>query len=407
MSEKKPITSFLETTALYPEARDNPYPTLKALREQCPVLRDEGSGGWFFTRYADVRGVVNDRAMLRHPKNTAENSVMRAQIAQVEGADPVYEQAESILFLDDPDHARIRTPLAKALYARVTKMKSRVEGIVSEVLDRVAGRPRFDLMAEVAIPLPILVIARILGVDEDRLAEFRQWSEDAILSLSPVRSEDETRRMIEGSNAIAQYFTELMAARRKSPKDDLVSDMVALKPDMSDAELNVNLSSLLVGGNLTTTDLIGNGVWLLLTHPDELAKLKADPGLVASAVEEILRYESPVDATGRVLSADREIGGCPMHQRDALFMSLRAANRDPTVFEDPDRFDIARKNAPHVAFGGGAHICIGAPLARIEAQAVLSQLFARFPNLALAEQTLEWRSLPLFRGLKRLIVETG
>jgi hypothetical protein len=399
------VKSFFETTAIDPAARVDPYPKLKALQDKCPVMRDEGAGAWVVTRYADVRAVVNDRTLWRHPRMSEERSVMQAQIAPVEGLDPIYYEGESILFLDEPDHSRIRVPLAKALYARVAKSRPRVDAIVHEVLDRVAAKKSFDLMAEVAIPIPILVIARILGVDEERLAEFRRWSEDAILSLTPMRDEDETRRMIDGSNKVAEYFRELIAARRAAPKDDLISDMATAGADISDAELNINLGSLLVGGNLTTTDLIGNGVWLLLTHPDELAKFRAEPSLAASAVEEILRYESPIDATGRVVAGEREIGGCPMHDRQSVLASLRAANRDPAAFEDPDRFDIARKNAPHVAFGGGAHICIGAPLARMEAQSALTQIFARFPNLKLADGAVEWRSLPLFRGLKQLIVE--
>ena len=176
--------------------------------------------------------------------------------------------------------------------------------------------------------------------------------------------------------------------------------------DLSDDELRINLSALLVGGNLTTTDLIGNAVRLLLLNPGELAKLKADPKLINAVVEETLRYEPPVDITGRVASADMEVGGCPVKQSQVLTLSLRGANRDPEVFEDPHRFDVTRKHKPHVAFGGGAHICIGAPLARLEAQVALLKLFERFPNLRLAdpEAAPQWRSLPFFRGLETLML---
>ena len=162
--------------------------------------------------------------------------------------------------------------------------------------------------------------------------------------------------------------------------------------------------ALLIGGNLTTTDLIGNGVRLLLLNPDELAELRADPGIINSVVEEILRYEPPVDITGRIASADMEVGGCPVKASQAFTFSLRAANRDPEVFDDPHKFDVSRKHKPHVAFGGGAHMCIGAPLARLEAQVALVRLFERFPNLRLADPdaTPEWRTLPFFRGLEKL-----
>jgi cytochrome P450 len=201
----------------------------------------------------------------------------------------------------------------------------------------------------------------------------------------------------------------MMADRRAHPRDDLISDMTALQAergDLSDDELRINLSALLVGGNLTTTDLIGNAARLLILNPGELAKLKADPKLINAVVEEVLRYEPPVDLTGRIASGEGEVGGCPLHAGQALSVSLRGANRDPAVFEDPHRFDVSRKHRPHVAFGGGAHICIGAPLARLEAQVALAMLFERFPDLKLAEPDAppQWRTLPFFRGLETLRV---
>jgi hypothetical protein len=215
--------------------------------------------------------------------------------------------------------------------------------------------------------------------------------------------------MERSGEALNAYFTATIAARRTQPRDDLISDMARLQADgadLSDDELRINLSALLIGGNLTTTDLIGNGVRLLLLHPAELAKLKADPGIVNSVVEEILRYEPPVDITGRIASGEMEVGGCPLKAGQSLMMSLRGANRDPEVFEDPHRFDVSRKHKPHVAFGGGAHICIGAPLARLEAQVALVKLFQRFPHLRLADPDAPpaWRNLPFFRGLERMEV---
>jgi cytochrome P450 len=201
----------------------------------------------------------------------------------------------------------------------------------------------------------------------------------------------------------------LIAQRRAAPADDLTSDMVALQQagaQLTDAEIATNLNALLVGGNLTTTDLIGNGVRLFLTHPEQLAALRADPALIGAAVEEILRFEGPVDITGRIASRDLEVRGCPVKASQSMFLSLRAANRDPAAFDDPEAFDITRKKVPHVSFGGGAHICIGAPLARMEAQVALVKLFARLPRLRLADPDApaQWRGLPFFRGLERLDV---
>ena len=188
-----------------------------------------------------------------------------------------------------------------------------------------------------------------------------------ILGLNPMRNEEETAYLEASSEKLNAYFTELMEARRADPRDDLISDMVQAQADggdFDDEELRVNLQALLVGGNLTTTDLIGNGVWLFLNHPNQLAALKADSSLGAAAVEEVLRYEAPVQATSRIVSEDREVAGCPMKKSQPVFMSLAAANRDPEKFEAPEAFDITVKRSSHVSFGGGAHICIGAPLAR-------------------------------------------
>ena len=395
--------SVLEVTAFSPGARDNPHPPLETLRHNCPVMRDEMVKTWFLTRYADIRETVNDRSFVRHPLNAEEGSISRQLI---EDDQP---RRTSILFLDNPDHARVRPPLAKAFYARIQKMKPQIEAIIDDTIDAAPASGVFDLMAEIAVPIPVLVIARILGVDEDRLPDFRQWSEDVILSLNPVRTPEETARMEKGSHALDAYFTELMDARRTASQDDLITDMVQLQASgdapLTDDEIRINLGALLVGGNLTTTDLIGNGVWLFLTHPDQLAALKANPALGPQAVEEVLRYEAPVSATSRIVEADRTVAGCPMKARQVVFCSLASANRDESMFEQSERFDITQKRASHVAFGGGPHICIGAPLARMEARRVFEKLFARYPNLSLPPQDLVWRALPFFRGLERLDVK--
>lgn len=396
--------SIIEVTAFAPDARSDPHPKLEALRHNCPVMRDEIAKTWFLTRYADIRETVNDRSFVRHPLNSEEGSISRQLIEDDENP-----RRTSILFLDDPDHARVRPPLAKAFYARIQKMKPQIEAIIDETINAAPASGRFDLMADIAVPIPVTVIARILGVDEERLPDFRQWSEDIILSLSPVRTPEETERMERGSHALDAYFTELMEARRKAPGDDLITDMVQLQASgdapLTDDELRINLGALLVGGNLTTTDLIGNGVWLFLTHPDQLAAFKADPALGAQAVEEVLRYEAPVSATSRIVEADKTVAGCPMKAHQVVFCSLASANRDESVFDAPETFDITQKRASHVAFGGGPHICIGAPLARIEARRVFEKLFARYPDMRLPDQDLTWRALPFFRGLERLDVE--
>jgi cytochrome P450 len=396
--------SIVETSAFDPVARTNPHERLKDLREQCPVLRDEPVKTWLLTRYEDVRETVNDRSLWRHWSRSEKGALLRRM-----DDDEERDRVDSILSLDEPDHSRVRLPLAKAFYGRINAMKPQIEAIIDEVIDAAPQDRPFDLIGDVAIPIPILVIAAILGVERERFREFRAWSEASILGLNPLRTPEETERMTWGSAKLTEYFMELMAARRTEPRDDLISDMVALQAEgapLADEEVRVNLSALLIGGNLTTTDLIGNGVWLFLNHPEQLALLKADPSLAGAAVEEILRYESPVAITNRVMPEARKVGGCPMQAHQSVIASLHAANRDPDVFEEPDRFDITRKHVPHVAFGGGSHICIGAPLARIEAKQAFVRLFQRFPDLKLARsEPPTWRALPFFRGMEALWVQ--
>ena len=409
MSDTPPPGVF-SLTPLNPVFRADPHAVLGPLRERYPVLRDEAAGTFLLSRYEDVRAVVTDLTMNRDATN-AEPAAVLARRARDQKIDGIVDRGggPSILMIDDPDHARIRNPLAQALYKRVARCRAQVEHVVAATLDALPKAGGFDLMADFALPVPIDVIAAILGVDSRRLGEFRDWSEGVIQSLNPLRTEAQTEHLVRASNALGEYMHALIAERRARPADDLTSDMVALQDagaPITNAEIATNLNALLVGGNLTTTDLIGNGVRLFLTHSDQLAALRADPGLIGATVEEILRYEPPVDITGRIAGHDIEVRGCPIKASQAMFLSLRAANRDPAAFENPEKFDITRKKVPHVAFGGGAHICIGAPLARLEAQVALLKLFDRFPNLRLADPDAEpqWRNLPFFRGLERLDV---
>jgi cytochrome P450 len=411
MAEEK-LPGILELTPLNPAFNQNPHAMLDTLREQCPVHRDKGAGVFVLTKHADVRGVLSDTSMWRSPERAEEEAVVTRAILQArpDGLQVDDEEERSgILMMDEPDHMRIRGPFAKALYKRVARSKEKVQQVVNAWLDGIGDAKTFDVMDKFALRVPVDVIARLLGVDNARLQEFREWSEGSILGLNPFRTPEQTEFYVKSRNALSAYMRELMNARRKEPQDDLTSDMVMLQQEgapLNDGEISTNLQGLLIGGNLTTTDLIGNAVWLFLTHPEQLAKLKAEPTLINNAVEEVLRYESPVDITGRIAPREMDVGGCPIHQTQSMFLSLRGANRDPDAFPDPHKFDIARKDAPHVAFGGGLHLCIGAPLARLEAQVALLSFFERFPNVRLADpnMTPEWRSLPFFRGLKALRV---
>lgn len=405
----KPLPSMVELTPYNPVYQANPHEVLDDLRERCPAHRDPISGSLILTRYADVRGVVNNRDLWRDPIRAEEGAIMQRRFLTATPEGVPRTHVTTILTLDDPDHGRIRQPLAKALYTRVARFRPAVEQLVDATLDALEGETEFDLMDRYCVPIPIEAIACILGVDQSRLAEFRSWSEGVIQGLNPFRNAEQTAVMETSAAALNTYFAELMALRRKAPRDDLISDMVTLQAEgaeLDDEEMRLNLQALLVGGNLTTTDLIGNTVRNLLLNPSELAKLKADPGIINAVVEEALRFEPPIDVTSRISSSEMEIGGCPMRQGQAMTVSLRAANHDPEVYDNPHRFDVSRERRPHVAFGGGAHICIGAPLARLETAVALVKLFERFPNLKLAdpEAPPTWRTLPFFRGMETLRV---
>jgi cytochrome P450 len=413
-SADEPLPGVFQLTPLNPAFNENPHAMLDALRARCPVHRDPEAGVFVLTRHGDVRSVLSDTAMWRGPERAEEAAfVTRALLAPPPpGLNvPDEEQRAGILLMDEPDHMRIREPFAKALYKRVARSRPKVTQVVNEWLDAIGDAKTFDVMDKFALRVPVDVIARFLGVDNAMLPQFREWSEGSILSLNPFKTPEETEFYVKCRNALSGYMRELMAARLADPQDDLTSDMMTLQKEgapLSDGEISINLQQLLVGGNLTTTDLIGNAIWLFLTHPEQLAKLKADPSLINNAVEEVLRYESPVDITGRIAPRDMDVGGCPMKQSQSMFLSLRGANRDPEAFPDPHAFDITRKDAPHVAFGGGLHLCIGSPLARMEAQVALLAFFERYSDVRLADPAMapQWRNLPFFRGLKELHVAT-
>jgi cytochrome P450 len=405
---KSDLPQGLQLTELDAAFRTDPHAILNRLREEAPVRWDPVFGGFYLTRYNDVRAVLTDRALLRDGDKAEEAATFAKLLQQPPpGVDPS-ENSRIILFMDDPDHTRVRTPLAKALYARVARARGDVEAVVDTVLDRLDKRNEFDAISEVAVPVPVLVIARLLGVDEAREDDFRRWSEGVVLSLHPMRTPEQTEAMVKALQELREYFGAEIAERRRAPRDDLISDILAAQErgtELSDEEIRAHCIGFLVAGNMTTSDLIGNGIFTLLRHPAELAKLKAQPALMGKAVEEILRYAPPVGQAARIADRDMSAGGCPVKAHQVMLTSLPAANRDPATYAEPDRFDITREAVPHMSFGGGQHICIGAPLARLEAQVALAKLFQRYPNLKLAQDEVRWKPTPFFHGLEELRVQ--
>jgi cytochrome P450 len=397
----EPVPTGVQLTALDPVFRADPHPVLAHLREREPIHYDDKLKRWVLTRESDCDRVLRDRTMAVDPRKANEGTYMRL-LAPPPGREP------SMLMRDPPAHTRLRALVSKAFTTRaVERLAPRIEEIIDDLLSAVAGQECFDLIEALAAPLPLIVIAEMLGVDPADRARFRRWSEVMSMSFNPRLTDQQRAELAEGQRQLDVYFGDVIAERRVSPRQDLISAMIAAEESgdrLSDTEVGALCGLLLVAGNVTTTDLIGNGVWTLLRHPDQVEKLRAQPSLIGRAVEEILRFEPSVVQTARIATVDVEIGGCPIRLGESVLVSLVAANRDPDVYREPDRFDITREGVHHHSFGGGVHFCLGAPLARLEASLAIAEVLRRFPGLRLAEDAVEWRSTPAHRGLTRLHV---
>ncbi len=395
------IPTGVELTALDPTFRTDPHPVLGRLRRDEPAHYDGVINRWVLTRHDDVERVLRDRTMSLDPHKANEGTYMRLFL-------PPPGQAANMLFSDPPDHTRLRALVNKAFTPRaVERLAPRIRRIIGELLDPVAGGEGFDLIEAVAGPLPVIVIAEMLGIDPADRDDFKRWSELDVRTFNPFLSDEERANVSSALGERDAYLRRVLARRRAEPRDDLLSALIAAEEAgdrLDDDEIVTMCELLLVAGNVTTTDLIGNGVWILLRHPAELDKLRADPSLIDNAVEEILRFESPVVQSVRIPTADVAIRGCPVRRGESVVVFLAAANRDPKVYAKPDRFDVTRRDVHHQSFGGGVHFCLGAPLARLEARLAISALLERFPHLRLADESPVWRALPVFRGLAKLRV---
>ncbi len=386
----------------------NPYPALNALREADGVGTDSFGAQWFVTRYDDVHRILYDRALSADPANADAGTSMGFIHAATGGH---REGPQSILMMDEPGHTRLRKLVNKAFTPRaVESVRPRAEAIADELLDAIGPAPEFDLMSAFAQPYPTTVIAEMIGVDPADRARFKAWSDLSVGGLDPFLTPEERARSAEGARALHEYFGKAIAGRVGVPGDDLVSRLIAAREEndaLTTAEIVVMLSLLLTAGNVTTTDLIGNGVKALLEHPAELQRLRADPALIPNAVEEILRFDPPVIETWRTSDQPIEVCAHAIAARQTIAPSLAAANHDPRHFPDPERFDVGRTEVDHLSFGGGIHYCLGASLARLEAQVALAKILQRFPNLR-ASETREpvYRALPGFRGMESYWVRT-
>jgi cytochrome P450 len=396
------VPTGIALTHLDPVFRERPDEYLDMLRSREPVHQDRMFDRLVLTRAADVEAVMNNRNLASDPRKSRPGSFSRVRLRMDETFRPL------ILHMDDPDHKRLRNLVIKAFnQAAIDAMRPRITEVACGLLADIGDPSCFDIMDAYARPLPTISIALILGVDTARCHDFKQWSEDKIQMFNPRRTPEQEVNLASSNAALTGYFTEVIQARRKERQADLISSLIDAEADgqLDEVEIIDLCNALLMAGNVTTTDLIGNAVLALLQHPSELGKLLAEPNLVRSTVEEVLRYDSPVMQGSRIATEAMQIGGCPVAAGQTINAMLYAANHDPEVHPDPKRFDIERPDKRHNSFGGGAHFCIGAPLARAEAQIALSMLFEQFPKLRLrTDRPLERRTMLNFNGLEALWV---
>jgi len=398
--EPESVPTGVELTALDPTFQEDPYPVLERLRRLDPVHHDTVLNRYVLTRNDDVEELLFDRSLSVDPHKAAPGTFEAMFVFADRDRQP------SMLFSDPPYHTRLRGLVSKAFTARaVEQQRPRIQEIVDELLDAMDAAGEIDLIESFAGPLPTIVIAEMLGVDPAHRADFKRWSDLGVMNFNPLLTPEERELVNEASAALDAYLRRAVEERREKPCDELITRLVHAEEggdQLSDDEIVTMCSLLLAAGNLTTTDLIGNGVLALLQNPDELRKLQDDPSLIKNAVEEMLRYDSPVIMSGRTPLEDAIIAGREIAAGQSVTPILGAANHDPAVYAEPERFDITRANTSHHSFGGGVHYCLGAPLARAEAQIAVSTMVHRFPKMQLAESPLEWRRVPGFRGLKRL-----
>ncbi len=405
MSDKD-LPRGLDLTPFNESFRDNPYPALADVQAKTQVYYDDDLKRYILLGHDDVSAALRDKTYWTDPRKANEGTATRLLLT-ASGQD----EEPSMLLADDPDHARLRGLVNKAFTPRaVEAMRPRARAIAEDLLDQI-DEPEFDFIDAIAGPMPTILIAEMLGIDPEHRADFKEWS-DAVVEagFNLGRTEEMVAKAETARQNMDNLFYAEIAKRHTTPSDDLIGAMVAVEEQgdkFTEEEIVRQCGLLLAAGNVTTTDLIGNGMKALLDHPDQLKALQADLSLMPDAVEEMLRYDSPVINSARIAPEDVEISGCPIKKGESIFTALGAANRDPNHYEDAHKFDIARKNKRHQSFGGGRHSCLGAPLARLEAQETLTAVLERFPNIRASDKPPVYRAVPSFRGMTEYWVRTN
>lgn len=387
---------------LDPAVLANPYPLFHRLRTEDPVHWDPFLHAWVVTRYKDVVTVLHYHSAERTPTPEQLTAIGLASL------NPIAEiMVKQMLFLDPPAHTRLRSLASQAFTPqRVEVLRGHIREITNRLLENVESKGCMDVIADLAEPLPCIVTAEMLGVPVEDYQQLKAWSQDFAEMLGNFQhNPDRARKILKSVLDMADYFRSAMREQRTRPRGGLVSSLMNAQIDgdrLTEEEVIANCIVTMVGGQETTTNLIGNGVLALLRNPDQLEKLRSDLSLIPSAVEELLRYESPSQHTARLAPEDTILGGKRIRKRQAVIAVMAAGNRDPERFPDPDRLDISRTENRHLAFGWAAHFCFGAALARIEGQTAFELMLRRLPHWTLDPGPLVWRSNLGLRGLTKL-----
>lgn len=386
----------MEYNPFLPEVRENPYPYYAYLRQHAPVYQVPGAGLWAISRYDDIFALL---------KNTQVFSSTILITALVGEFTPFAPEAPAMIGQDPPDHTRLRKLANRAFTPRrIASLENHLREVVQQLLDPMAAQGECDLVRDLGGPLPTIAIAELLGVPPEHRHDFRHWSDNVVLSMNGSVLTDEERGQIRQSIAeFRAYFQEAIEACRRRPGDNLLSDLVRVEEEQQrlTAEEILSLAVLLIAaGNETTTNLISNTVMALFRHPEELAKVRANPALVPKLLEETLRYDSPIQVWFRQATQDVEVAGTTIPAGSMVTFLLGSANHDERKFPEPGRFDILRNTDGHLGFGYGIHFCIGAPLARLEAKVALEGLLARFPHWTRTDEPVTRMFNPFLRGLK-------
>ncbi|MXV95243.1 MAG: cytochrome P450 [Gemmatimonadetes bacterium] len=385
---------------LAPSFVADPYPVYRRLRDRDPVHYSILTEQFVVSRFADVDRILRDHRNFSNDLQRARSS--RGSLGTRKKLRP------SMLVQDPPDHTRLRRLVSRAFTPRsVAKMEDYIRATAHGLLDEVEGAGEFDLMKAFAVPLPTIVIARMIGVPEQDLDRFKVWSDHLARALEPLLTTEEEELVHQSDQQLAEYFRAIIEQRRREPRDDLVSRLAEAEDEgdkLTPDETIVMLRLLLTAGNETTTNLIGNGFRALLRHPDQLTLLRERPELAAAAVEELLRYDSPVQLDMRITTRDLEIGNVAVQSGTLVTLAIGSANHDPERFQRPDELDITRSDQGNISFGRGIHHCLGAPLARLEGRVALEVLLERFDRIGFGPRAPRYRPSVVLRGLERFDV---